>query len=160
MEGKSDFFVMAIIGLLMVIGIFNLIKYWIQNPSLKHELNIPFNEYILEHPAVDLLQRKGYEVVGGKVKIPLYFEADQEEFYSRLFIDYVALNEDGDIYLVKIARQRMPLEWTGSSLRDRLLPLFLLYPDCAGVLYVDVYEEVIKQIHFEWDEEEYIGENV
>ncbi|MNP64601.1 hypothetical protein D3C76_1601090 [compost metagenome] len=77
-----------------------------------------------------------------------------------MFIDYVALDEDGAIYLVKTARKRMPLEWTGSSLRDRLLPFFLLYPDCAGMLYVDIYEAEIRQIHFEWDEEEYIGENV
>jgi hypothetical protein len=158
--GKADLLLMTIIGTLMLIGVINLVKNWIQNPVLDRSLQIPFNDYIPEHPAVDLLRRNGYEVIGGRVKIPLYFEVDQEEYFSRLFIDYVALSEEGSVYLVKTARKRLPLELTGSSLRDTLLPFFLLYPNCAGVLYVDTREEEIRQILFEWDEEEYIGENV
>ncbi|WP_438351399.1 hypothetical protein ACP8HI_12550 [Paenibacillus sp. FA6] len=159
MGEKTDLFVMIVIGIVLMMGVVILAKNWIQDPTIDHRLKIPFNEYIPEHPAVDLMRSKGYEVIGGRVKIPLYFEVDQEEYFSRLFIDYVALNEEGAVYLVKTARKRLPLEWTGSSLRDRLLPYFLLYPDSAGVLYVNINEEEVREIYFDWDEEEYIGEN-
>lgn len=157
MAGRGDLFIMAIMGILLIIGIISLLKKWLQNPVIGRNLSIPFSDYIPDHPAVELLQNNGFEVVGGRVKIPLYFEVDHEDYYSRLFIDYVATDDEGAVYLVKTARKRMPQEWTGSSLRDRLLPYFLLYPDCAGVLYVDVNEVEIRRIYFEWDEEEWNG---
>ncbi|MHA0855553.1 hypothetical protein [Paenibacillus sp. CMAA1364] len=155
----TDALVMAIVSIVLIVGVVILVKNWLSNTTLDDRLKIPFNDYIPEHPALDVMRNNGYDVVGGRIKIPLYFEVDQEEFFSRVFIDYVALNEEGAVYMVKIARKRLPLEWTGSSLRDHLLTLFLLYPDAAGVLYVDVYEERIRRIHFDWDEEELIGDN-
>ncbi|MEC0089939.1 hypothetical protein [Paenibacillus macquariensis] len=157
MGGRADLFMMAVIGILLVIGIVSLLTRWFQKPVIDRSLNIPFNDYIPEHPAVDFLQSKGYEVMGGRVKIPLYFEVNHEDYFSRLFIDYVVSDEAGAVYLVKTAKKRLPLEWTGSSLRDRLLPYFLLYPDCAGVIYMDLNEREIRHIYFEWDEEEWNG---
>lgn len=157
MGGRADLFIMAIMGILLIIGIVSLLKRWLENPTIRRGLNIPFNDYIPDHPAVDFLQSKGFEVMGGRIKIPLYFESEHEDYYSRLFIDYVVTNEEGAVYMVKMARKRMPLDWTGSGLRDRFLPYFLLYPDCAGVLYVDLHEREIRHIYFEWDEEEWNG---
>lgn len=71
----------------------------------------------------------------------------KEELYSRLFIDYFAEKED-NLYLVKVARERKPLEMTGSAIRDMLLVYSLLVPEAAGVLYVDMNGRKIKQITF------------
>lgn len=156
MEGPSNVLVMALIGILLIVGVIYLIKNWLLNSSTLG-LEIPINEYIPHHPAVDLLSSAGYEVLGGRVKIPLYFEVGDDSYQSRLFIDYVVSGEEGEVYLVKVARNRKPLEWTGSGIRDQLLPYFLFYPDCSGVLYLDVTNRDIRHIHFDWDEEEWKG---
>ncbi|AJS57951.1 hypothetical protein [Paenibacillus sp. IHBB 10380] len=159
MEGRADIIVMALIGILLIVGVVYLIKNWLLNSSFTRGLEIPMNEYIPDHPAVELLHTAGYEVLGGRVKIPLYFEVDDDSYQSRLFIDYVVSGENGDVYLVKMARHRKPLEWTGSGIRDQLLPYFLFYPDCRGVLYLDVTNRDIRQIQFDWDEEEWQGKD-
>lgn len=157
MEGRADLLVMVLIGVLLIIWIAYGLRSWLFNPLPARVPEMPINEQIHDHPAVDLLEEAGYEVIGGKIKIPLLFEADGEEYHSRLFIDYVVRDDDEVLYLVKVARRRLPLEWTGSGLRDRLLPYFLLYPGSGGVLFVDADEGEIRRIHFDWDEEDWNG---
>ncbi|MNC57507.1 hypothetical protein D3C75_1071740 [compost metagenome] len=62
-----------------------------------------------------------------------------------MFIDYIVLR-DGELYLVRTARERSGVEWTGSGIRRELLPYLLLYPECAGVLYIDADQGDIKEI--------------
>ncbi|WDQ31809.1 hypothetical protein PTQ21_26005 [Paenibacillus marchantiae] len=118
------------------------------------------NLEIQDSPAVDLLEAEGYEVIGGKMKIPLAFEADESVYFSRLFIDYVAERDD-ERYLVKTSRRRQPLELTGPSLRDRFLYYLLLYPSCEGLLYVDLEESDIKVIRLmDYQEDVYDGDDL
>ena len=59
--------------------------------------------------------------------------------------------------MVKTSRRKQPMEWSGPDLRDRLMPYLLLYPGCAGVLYVDTDEKSIRLITLveDLEEEEY-----
>lgn len=61
--------------------------------------------------------------------------------------------------MVKLARERMPVDWTGSGIRDRLMPFSLLYPECAGLLYIDVNEKSIHRLSMDWSDEEWIGQD-
>ncbi len=157
MEERADWLVMLLIGLLLLVWIAYGLRTWLFRPLPVRVPDMPINENIPEHPALDLLEKAGYEVLGGKIKIPLVFDVDGEDFHSRLFIDFIARNDENVLYLVKVARSRLPMDWTGSAIRDRLLPYFLLYPGCGGVLYVDVDNDEVACIHFDWDEEDAYG---
>ncbi|MEF3354734.1 hypothetical protein PV403_16385 [Paenibacillus sp. GYB006] len=154
MEGQYDKVVIAFFGLIVLIWILYGVRKWLQDPAPEHMPELMLNEEIQEHPALYILEREGYEVIGGKLKVPLSFQVNQNTLYSRLFIDYVAEKED-EIYIVKTSRSRMPVEWTGSGIRDRLLLYLLLYPTCDGLLYVDTEEETIKRISL-LDEDDYL----
>lgn len=154
MEGQYDKVVIAFFGLIVLIWILYGVRKWLQDPAPEHMPELMLNEEIQEHPALYILEREGYEVIGGKLKVPLSFQVNQNTLYSRLFIDYVAEKED-EVYIVKTSRSRMPVEWTGSGIRDRLLLYLLLYPTCDGLLYVDTEEETIKRISL-LDEDDYL----
>ncbi len=55
-----------------------------------------------------------------------HIDLDGQALQSRLFIDLIA-EKDGKHYIVKTARDRMPIDWTGSGVRDRLLVYALAY---------------------------------
>ena len=138
MSGNSDKAVMVLISVALSIWVIYRIYIWLQSsPRSFMKDTIPINKVIIPHPALDILESSGYEVIGGKLRIPLSFTADGSTLYSRLYIDYVASSSDGILYLVMLERPRKQLEWTGSGIRDALLPYLLLYPECGGVLYVN-----------------------
>ncbi|MGF7030372.1 hypothetical protein J2T17_001277 [Paenibacillus mucilaginosus] len=102
-----------------------------------------------EDEASELLKDLGYEVLSGKKRVMLDIAVNRREtLQSRLFIDYVA-QKDGAYYAVKVARERMPLEKTGSAIRERLLVYQLLYPQTAGVLYVNLQGGTVDCYEFE-----------
>ncbi len=155
MAGSSDKVIMAFIGVALSIFIIYRIYIWLQSsPRSFMKDQIPFNNVIIPHPSIDLLEDEGYEVVGGKLKIPLSFNVNGSQLYSRLFIDYVASKEEGTLYLVILARPRKPLDLTGSGLRDTMLPYLLIYPECSGVLYVNVATASIQVIKLGKDDGE------
>lgn len=155
MAGSSDKVVMAFIGVALSIFIIYRVFIWLQSsPRSFMKDQIPFNKVIIPHPSIDLLEDEGYEVVGGKLKIPLSFNVNGSKLYSRLFIDYIATKEEGSLYLVIIARPRKPLDLTGSGLRDTMLPYLLIYPECSGVLYVNVTTAFIQVIKLGKDDGE------
>ncbi|WP_042202969.1 hypothetical protein [Paenibacillus camerounensis] len=152
---SSDKAVVALIGLAAVIFLVYRIYLWLQSsPSSFLKDRVPINNVIAPHPSIEWLEAAGYEVIGGKLKIPLSFNVDGASMYSRLFIDYVAGKEDGSYYLVILSRPRKELEFTGSALRDTLLPYLLIYPDCSGVLYVNTSSSAIHVISFGRDDGE------
>jgi hypothetical protein len=112
-------------------------------------LPIPINDDIPSDEAVELLEGAGFDVLSSKTRIPLYISINdaEEPLYSRLFIDYFAQKNE-ELYLVKLARDRRPIDMTGSSLRDAFLVYHLLFPDASGVLYVDMNQQKIKKISF------------
>lgn len=154
MEGQYDKVVIAFLGFMVLIWIFYGVRKWLQDPVPERMPDLVLNEEIQEHPALGILEREGYEIIGGKLKVPLSFQVNQNTLYSRLFIDYVAEKED-EIYIVKTSRSRMPVEWTGSGIRDRILLYLLLYPTCDGLLYVDTEEDTVKRISL-LDEDDYL----
>ncbi|WP_310550176.1 hypothetical protein [Paenibacillus glufosinatiresistens] len=153
MTGSPDKAVMAVIAVGVAVWLVYRLYVWIQRTETAG--TIPLNREIAPHPALKLLEDAGYEVIGGRLKIPLSFRIDgREALYSRLFIDYIAAAEDGGWYPVILARPRKAVEWTGSGLRDALLPYMLLYPDSAGILYVNTAEETVRAIAFGRDDGE------
>lgn len=154
MEGQYDKVVIAFLGLTVMIWILYGVRKWLQDPAPEYMPDLVLNEEIQEHPALLILEREGYEVIGGKLKVPLSFQVNQNTLYSRLFIDYVAEKED-EVYIVKTSRSRMPVEWTGSGIRDRMLLYLLLYPTCDGLLYVDTDEDTVRRISL-LDEDDYL----
>lgn len=150
----SDGLLMVLIGGAAIYLLFRGLRSWVRKPfGLRSVTGLVLNEEILEHPVVDLLKEAGYEVVSDKLKVPLAFQVDGSILHSRLFIDYIATKE-GEFYLVRTARERLPIEWTGSGIRKELLPYLLLYPACAGVLYADADQGILKRIALTTDEDE------
>lgn len=153
-EGSTRI-VMVLIGVAVAVFVVYRFILWLQaSPKIGANAPIPLNEDIAPHPAVDLLEASGYEVVGGKLRVPLSFETGGQRLYSRLFIDYVAVDGEEQLYPVLLARPRRVVEWTGSGLRDAVLPYLLLYPDCGGVLYVDAQAGQIHRIALALDDGE------
>ncbi|EES72236.1 hypothetical protein ACL02P_04285 [Paenibacillus sp. MB22_1] len=154
MGAYSDGLLMVVIAGIGVYLLYRGFRSWVRKPfSLRSGIGFEMNEEIIEHPAVDMLEEAGYEVVSDKLKVPLTFRVDGELLHSRLFIDYIAV-KNGEFYLVRTARERRPVEWTGSGLRRDLLPFLLLYPECAGVLYVDPEQRELKVISLTTDDNE------
>ncbi|GIP48491.1 hypothetical protein IM700_007960 [Paenibacillus sp. DXFW5] len=154
MGAYSDGILMVVIAGIGAYLLYRGFHSWVRKPfSLRSGIGFEMNEEILEHPAVDMLEQAGYEVISDKLKVPLTFRVDGELLHSRLFIDYIAV-KNGEFYLVRTARERLPMEWTGSGLRRDLLPFLLLYPECAGVLYVDPDQGELKEISLTTEEDE------
>lgn len=157
MNERYDGLVMVMIGVVAILLLSWRLNRWLMSPASSQLPGVPINEVIHDHPAIDLMEREGYEVIGGKVKINLTFDADEVQVYSRLFIDYVVTDDSGDLYLVKLSRERKPLDWTGSGIRDRLMPFMVMYPECAGLLYIDLNENAVRRVTMDWSDEEWIG---
>ncbi|WP_151734354.1 hypothetical protein [Paenibacillus tengchongensis] len=155
MVANADRAVMALIILAAAVFAIYRIYVWLQkSPGSYLKDRIPLNDEIEPHPALEILEGEGYEVVGGKLKIPLVFTLDGSSLYSRLFIDYVAARNEDSLYLVILSRPRKMLEFTGSGLRDALLPYLLIYPECSGVLYVDTAASAVHLIRLGRDDGE------
>ncbi|GAB2696822.1 hypothetical protein GCM10027018_14900 [Paenibacillus thermoaerophilus] len=116
---------------------------WPEHPApVEEDIFVPNGD------AVELLKAKGYELLSGKQKIPVTVEAGGLVMSSQLFIDAIAAKDD-ETFVVRIARPRRPLEWTGSAIREHLLVYSLIYDDIDGVLYVDPAEGRVTPIRFE-----------
>jgi hypothetical protein len=104
----------------------------------------------LDSEIVMLLEQAGYTVIEGKQRIPIRIQADSDLLETRLFIDGLVERED-ELFVVRLARERKPMDWTGSSIRDHLLSIQLLYRSAAGVIYIDPRSGFLHQIRFEMD---------
>ncbi|MDF2669647.1 MAG: hypothetical protein K0R67_1953 [Paenibacillus sp.] len=112
--------------------------------------SVPMHDEIIvsSEEALELIQGAGYEWLAGKVKIPITITVDDNQLESRLFADGF-VEKDRQWFVVKFAKERKPIEMTGSGIREHLLVYSLLYPQAAGVLYVDVPNRSIRRIQFE-----------
>ncbi|CAM3589751.1 hypothetical protein [Marinicrinis lubricantis] len=148
MAQNSDLYVIIILSILIVIWAISSFRRWLFAPP-KYILPFDFSE--AEEPegeAVDILEEAGYEVWAGKLKIPIHIEKDDEVLGSRLFIDYIA-KQHGEWYVVKVSRERMPMEWTGSGIRERLMPYWMIFgPAVKGLLYVDCMNQQVHKVTF------------
>ncbi|MFD0711063.1 hypothetical protein [Paenibacillus sp. GCM10027626] len=149
----GDWLIMLVAGSIIVYWLYRLFYRWLHEPpGVNSKLLLSRAEDVDERDDnVRFLERNGYEVNYGKYRIPITIDLDGEQLYSRLFIDMIA-ERDGKYYVVKTARERMPIEWTGSGLRDRLLIYALLMPECEGVLFVDQKSNLIKTVTFHFSD--------
>ncbi|MFE5322889.1 hypothetical protein ACFQ88_29865 [Paenibacillus sp. NPDC056579] len=146
-DGIVVFLILLVLGTWLFIYVRTRLKETVQQGI--H----PLPEYteVPEDDATRLLEAEGYTVTGSKQRVPLHITVDGEaELQSRLFIDYFA-ERDGLYYAVKLAKERKPLEMTGSAVRDHLLIYQLLYPQTAGVLYLDLQQNKVQCIVFHVD---------
>ncbi|MEK3881539.1 hypothetical protein [Paenibacillus sp. PL2-23] len=146
----GDWIIMGIVGILAAVWIYGAFYRWLHAPAATNGVKLGKGGAIAEgDPIAALLKRQGYRVVSGKhvLRIPVELDDVPLGNGTRLYIDYVVENGD-HTYIVKTARDRMPMDWTASGVRDRLLIYSLLLPDCSGILYVDGQEGRIRKIVF------------
>jgi hypothetical protein len=150
MQGYGEWFIMLFAGVLLLIWLYRAFYRWLHEPAVMNRAKLGKGGTIAANDAnAALLVREGYDVVSGKHVIPIGIDLDGSplEPGSRLYIDYIA-ERDGHTYIVKTARDRMPIDWSASGVRDRLLVYSLLLPQCDGVLYIDAKEGRIRKIEF------------
>jgi hypothetical protein len=103
---------------------------------------IPQEEIDPNDEVVQLLESEGYIPIQRKVRIPITIHKEEnEEFETRYYIDAIA-RKDGLTYAVKVAKPRKPLEMTGPSIRDQLIPIYLL-GSWDGILYLDMEQSSV-----------------
>ncbi|TNJ67343.1 hypothetical protein FE784_05135 [Paenibacillus hemerocallicola] len=144
----GDTFVVLLLIVVAIVWFYARGRLWYHKP--RPSLAIPRQDeiFVPSEEAVRLLNTQGYEIVAGKTKLPITVTLDEQEMESRLFVDAFVLKDD-EMYIVKLARERQPLEMSASAIRERLLVFSLLYPEAAGVLYVDPEIRSIRKITFD-----------
>lgn len=150
MEKYGDWFVMGLAGLMLAIWLYRALYRWLHEPATIQTVKLGKGGALADDDEnIRLLRKKGYSVISGKHVIPVPIEVDDAPLGNgaRLYIEYIA-EKDGYTYIVKTARERKPMEWTASGVRDRLLVYALLLPHCSGVLFVDAKEGVLRKIEF------------
>jgi hypothetical protein len=151
---NGDGLVICLIILVIAFWIFLSIRARMKRNVEGEGLPVPDEAPVSEDEVTRLLNEEGYKVISGKQRIPIHISVnDNEPLHSRLFIDYF-VEREGLFYTVKLAKERKPMDSTGSSIRDHLLVFHLLYPQTAGVLYVDSHHRNIKRILFQIDDED------
>lgn len=144
-----DGIIMILAALLIGFWIYRAFYNWLHEPKGMKRLVLGRGEILApDDPHVLFLEAQGYEVVSGKHRVPLVVELDGQEMSSRLYVDYVAVQGDS-MYAVKLVRDRQPMEWTGSGLRDRLLVFSLLLPELEGILIIDSEDSTIRTVKFD-----------
>jgi len=146
---KGDVTVILLILVVIAVYLYTRFQRWLRTPFTRSgQSPFPSDSEVPQDDVVELLEGAGFDVLAGKTKIPITMTInDHEQLESRLFIDYFAQKND-ELYVVKVARERKPLEMSGSGIRDQLLSYSLLYPESAGMLYVDMAQSKIKKITF------------
>ncbi|WP_248925314.1 hypothetical protein [Paenibacillus hamazuiensis] len=144
---SGDGIVIFLILIAIAVWAFTRTRGWVRDKTRRIEPDVPVDEEIPADEAVTLLEESGYEVLAAKKRLPIQITLNgSESLQSRLFIDYFA-QKDGEYYIVKLAKDRKPLELTGSGIRDAFLCYQLAYPQTAGILYVDMAARKINTIH-------------
>ncbi len=145
---SGDGFIIFLILLVLGTWLFWYVRVRMKETVEQGLYPVPETQEVPEDEATRLLESAGYTVVSGKQRIPMQITInDDEQLRSRLFIDYFA-ERKGLYYAVKIAKDRKPMEMTGSSVRDHLLVYQLLYPQTSGVLYLELQQSKVKLIIF------------
>jgi hypothetical protein len=147
MPQQGDLFVLLLIIAIAFVICWFRFKKWLYSPS-RFKLPFPVHSPVPQTEAVRIMEQAGYQVICGKKRVPLIVEVDDISMDSRLFVDYFARRGE-ELYVVKVAKQRQPIQWTGSGVRERLLPYCYLFDETHGVLYVDVEEGTVRKIRMD-----------
>lgn len=99
---------------------------------------------------VQLLAKYGYTTLQRKIRVPISITIEeQDHFEARYYIDAIA-RKDGLTYAVKVGRTKRPMEYTNTSIRDHLFPIYLLAA-WDGILYIDKNLNTVKTFLFTYD---------
>lgn len=150
MGAYGDWMIMLIAGCLFVFWLFRMFHRWLHEPASVNRLKLGKGGVLAaDDENIILLEQSGYEVSSGKHLIPVPIKVNGVPLGkgSRIYIDYIAV-KDNCSYVVKTARDRMPIDWSPSGVRDKLLVYALLLPECDGILFVDAKEKLIRKITF------------
>jgi hypothetical protein len=144
---RGDGLILLLLSLFIIGWLWIWFRRWLMAPP-KVKCPIEPDSEIIVTETVELLEFAGYEVLTGKRRIPIEVQLNEkQELESRLFVDHFA--SDGDkLYVVRLSRDRKPIEMTGSGLRDQLLVYQLLYEQIDGVLLVNPKLRTIDKIRF------------
>ncbi|MDF2723276.1 MAG: hypothetical protein K0Q59_2951 [Paenibacillus sp.] len=145
---SGDVIVVILLIVTAVVWFYYRSRHWYNKPRPAYAIPQQDDIFVPSDEAVELLNARGYEIVAGKSRLPLTITLDGAPMDTRMFIDAFVMKDD-ELYIVKFARERKPLEMTASALRERLLVYSLLYPEANGVLYVDLSLNTIRHITFE-----------
>lgn len=143
---SGDSIVIFLILIALAVWTYMRTRKWARDKAGNTMPDIPVDDEVPEDDAVRLLKEEGYDILSSKKRIPIHIVLNEEEtLQSRLFIDYFVQMED-DVYIVKVSKERKPLELTGSGIRDALMCYQLAYPQASGILYVDLTQRKIYNI--------------
>lgn len=144
-----DKLVMFIAAALVLYWIYRGLYNWLHTPRELNKLILGTGAVLApDDENVLFLESQGYTVTSGKHRIPIDLELDETPLQSRIYVDYIA-EKDGLHYAVKVQRERMQIEWTGSGLRDKLFVYALLLPQLEGILVMDLQEGKIRKVIFQ-----------
>ncbi|TMV51393.1 hypothetical protein FE783_06310 [Paenibacillus mesophilus] len=149
---SGDTFVVLLLIVVALVWFYARGRLWYHKPRPSFAIPRQDEIFVPSEEAVLLLNAQGYEIVAGKTKLPVTVTLDEQEMESRLFVDAFVL-KDNELFIVKLAKERQPLEMSASAIRERLLVYSLLYPEAAGVLYVDLTIRTIRKITFDIERE-------
>ncbi len=144
----GDVIVLAVIVSLTAVWLWLRFKRWLYEP-ISIRLPVPYKPPA-SNEVTELLRQEGYEVLAGKQRIPIEIDVDGKKLSSRYFVDYFA-KSDGELYVVKVSRERQKVSWTGSGVRDLWLPYFLIFEEVSGVLYVDMEKRKVSKMKIKLD---------
>jgi len=146
---KGNGLIVLVLFIVLIIFVLRRFGRWLEAPP-KRRLLVPSAGEIPQNDVVELLEGAGFDVLSGKMKLPITIAVNGDAtLASQLYIDYLAAKENR-LYVVRLARERVPIDWAaGSSVREKLLPYSLIYPEAEGVLYVDMEQRKIKTITFQ-----------
>lgn len=147
MTRQGDLYMLVLVIGIIAVWLYIRFRRWIYAP-MRIKLPYPEPSPYVRTDAVRLLEEAGYEVISGKMKVPLVVELDDEPMGSRLFIDYFA-RKDHELYVVKLSKQRKPMQWTASGVRDQLMIYHALFKEIHGILYVDLEKQQVRKIKFD-----------
>lgn len=122
-------------------------RKWLSSSRMNQ---FPFerNQEFVRTDVTDFLESQGYRIVASKTRIPIRMKVDSVSYESRLFIDYFVAKADL-WYIVKVDKDRKSYEWTGSAIRDNILPYFMQFPESEGVIIVNMRHKDIKVVTFQ-----------
>ncbi len=134
----------VVLFLLMTLAFWLLFRSWRKVKSRPLVLD---SQQPVQGEIPDWLEREGYEVIAAKQRLPLWIQVGGNQYESRLYADYVAL-EGEETYVVVLAKAKRALRWSGAAIRDRFLGHVLAF-QATGILYVDPIQGTLKKITFE-----------
>ncbi|MBN3522313.1 DNA-binding protein [Paenibacillus apiarius] len=147
----GDQWLMGIIGIGLLLWLCFGLRHYVRTSEPLEDVLLS-DRFPQDEEVIALIESSGYEIIGGKFFVPLHFCLDGENLEpTRIWGDMV-VKRDEQWYIVRIARERMQLDWGASGLRKLWTPYFAAYPDCAGLLIVDLLERRVRLLRMDFGE--------